>query len=191
MCKKRWTKDLIREELLAVIATLQLDRMPTRKEIISVKGDDRLTNKVSKTLGYYGWAQELGLHMKDSDTNKGKTAEHFLNHILSLKGYRVIQMPQNYPYDLLVNGVVKIDVKYSNLYCGSAGNFYAFSLRKKYPTCDIYALIADDKKSPKIYFVPAPEANQTQISIGEKNSIYSKWFERYDLIDKYTRAMLA
>lgn len=71
MVRVKWTKDLIRSELLSVIDILNLDRMPTRKEIITVKGDDRLTNKISKTLGYYGWADELGLKMKDNDTNKG------------------------------------------------------------------------------------------------------------------------
>ena len=182
--RTKWTKDKIRDELLSVIQTLNLDRMPTRKEIISVKGDDRLTNKVSKTLGYYGWAKELNLPMKDNDTNKGKAAEKLVCDLLNSKGYSAKQMLQNYPYDLLVDNTVKIDVKFSNLYHGENGNFYAFALRKKYPTCDIYVLVANNGDERKIYIVPAFEAAQTQISIGEHTSVYDKYIDRYDIIDR-------
>lgn len=54
---------------------LNLNRMPSRNEMRSFYGDEALTNKVSKTLGYYGWAEKLGMGMKNSDTNIGKIGE--------------------------------------------------------------------------------------------------------------------
>lgn len=186
MVRVKWTKDLIRSELLSVIDILNLDRMPTRKEIITVKGDDRLTNKISKTLGYYGWADELGLKMKDNDTNKGKQAEFLAKTMLENLNFNVTKMSQNFAYDLLVESVCKIDVKFSNLYKGENGNFYSFALRKKYPTCDFYLLIAkNDELQTLCYIIPSHFCNQTQISIGEKSSQYNKYLNRFDLINDF------
>lgn len=162
--------------------------MPTRAEIRNFIGDDRLTNKISKTLGYYGWAAKLNLKVQENDTRKGKMGEEFAAALLEARGYSVLQMPQNYPYDLLVNDFVKIDVKFSNLYHGIAGNFYSFALRKKYPTCDIYLLIANgDEQQKSIYILPSKNAIQTQISIGERTSIYDKYCNRYETIDQFLK----
>lgn len=129
-----WTNELITESIMGVVNTLQINHMPTRVEIREFYGNDALTNRISKTFGYYGWAKRLGLQIKSNDTLKGKISERLAADILRDHGYEVLQMSQNYPYDLLIDKVVKADVKYSNLYHGLSGNFYSFALRKKYPT---------------------------------------------------------
>jgi len=162
--------------------------MPTRTEIKNFYGNDALTNKITKTYGYYGWAKKLHLPIKQNDTLTGKIAERKASTILNKHGYETLQMPQNHPFDLLINNYVKIDVKVSNLYHGEHGNFYSFALRKKYPSCDIYFLIAQKAEADsKIYILPSKNAIQLQISIGEHKSIYDKYLNRYDIIDQYLK----
>ena len=183
-----WTKDLIAQKIRETVKALKLSSMPTRKQFVKYYGDDKLTDKISKTLGYYGWAKELDLPIQSNDTLKGKISEKYAADLLNNRGYETLQMAQNYPYDLLVNHVVKVDVKYSNLYHGRQGNFYSYALRKKYPTCDIYMLIANsDSGEKKIYILPSKDAIQLQIGIGEYSSIYDKYLNRYDIIDQYLK----
>jgi len=170
-----------------MINDLNLEYFPTRKEIATYYGDERLTNKVCKTLGYYGWAKELGMPVKDNDTKTGKLAEKYVAKLLESKGYKAEQMLQNYPYDLLVNDMIKVDVKFSHIYRHPQGfGFYSFKLGKEYPACDFYMLIAqDDKGKRTVYVVPAMFAPKTQISIGEYTSEYFRYIDRFDYFDKY------
>lgn len=177
---------MISERILEVVSALGISHMPTRSQIRTYFGNDQLTNKVGKTLGYYGWAEKLNLPIQSNETTTGKCGEAYVCAVLESKGYTVEQMKQNYPYDLFVNKCLKVDVKYSNLYHGKSGNFYSYRLAKKYPTCDFYILVAnDDINSKKIYVLPSKDAMQLQISIGEHCSIYEKYVDRYDLIDNY------
>jgi len=180
-----WTQELIASGIMKVVHELGIEYMPTRNQIREYYGNEALSNKISKTLGYYGWAKELDLPVKSSETTTGKRGETFVAKTLTQKGYAVEQMRQNYPYDLFVNGCVKVDVKYSNLYHGNNGNFYSFALAKKFPTCDIYILVANDDSGKKsIYVLPSKDAVQKQISVGERTSIYSKYKNKFEYIDR-------
>lgn len=182
----KWTNEKIKEEILRVKDTLMLDRMPTRTEIIKVTNSSALPCKITKTKGYYGWAKELKLKIKDSETTFGKKQELFIKNKLEGMGYKVGQMTQNYPYDLLVNDNIRIDVKASRLFKGEAGNYYTFNLYKKYATCDIYICLcySDNEQLDKVLIIPAHKLKITQLSVG-KTSIYDVYKDRYDLIDKY------
>lgn len=183
---EKWTHDKIKKEILSVMKSLEIDRMPTRNEIRSVLTNDKLTNKISKTLGYYGWAKELEIDVKENDTYTGKQSEKYVIELLNSLGYKAEQMLQNFPYDILVNDVCKIDVKFSHLYKGPVGNFYSFALRKDKPTCDFYILVAEDPNQvKKIYVVPSAKVIQKQIGIGQHKSIYEKYKNRFDLIESY------
>lgn len=190
--KTVWTKDLIAEKILEVVRGLDLTCMPTRNQINQYFGDDRLTNKVSKTLGYYGWAKELGLPVQENDTRKGKLAEIEVANWLRDLGYEVKQMLQNYPFDLLINNTVKVDVKFSNL--GQDGNgyhYYSYAIRKPYPTCDLYILVAHREGEDRYFIVPSKEVMQQQITIGEHQSIYNQYLFRLDILDQYISAFKA
>lgn len=178
-----WSDALIKEKILEVVSSLGLSEMPTRNQIRGYFGDDKLTNKISKTLGYYGWADRLGLPIQNNDTRKGKLAEQLASDILAQKGYKVEQMLQNYPFDLLVNNTVRVDVKYAKL---NVGKYFSYALRKKYPTCDIYMLVEDHGgDDQRVYIVPSKFAVQTQICTGATSTKYSEYLDRYDYIDRF------
>ena len=183
-----WTKEKIREAILHMVEETGTTHMPTRSEIRNFYGDERLTNKICKTLGYYGWANELGLQIPNNDTRKGKIGEEYATMLLTEKGYSVERMPQNHPYDLLIADSAKVDVKYSALYRGEHGNFYSFRIQKRNPTCDAYMLLAKKDHSYRVFIVPSMCVSVTQISIGEHRSMYDKYENAFGVIDCITEA---
>ena len=70
-----WTNELVSQKIMDAVKALNINHMPTRSEIHNFYGNDALTNKISKTLGYYGWAKKLGLPLKHNDTLTGKLGE--------------------------------------------------------------------------------------------------------------------
>ena len=185
----RWTDDAIKEKILEIVKFNGLDRMPTRSEAKTYFGDYSLTNAVSRRKGgWYKLAEELNLSIKECETTFGKSYEQIMAEVLIAQGYEVRRMPQNYPYDLLVNDSVKIDVKASKLYHGNGGNFYSFNLEKPYCTCDLYILrLIDDRgrEADTLIIPSAHVATNTQISVGESKSKYKKYSNRWDYISQY------
>lgn len=182
-----WSDELIREKILEVVNGMELDRMPSRKEVEAFYGDSCLTNAISRRGGWYQLASDLDLPIKQSETYFGKSHEKQVRDILISMGHEVRQMPQNFPYDLLVDDCVKIDVKVSRLYEGAAGNFYSFNLEKPFCTCDIYVLRLMQKSGTiSSLIVPSKFVpTNTQISVGEKNSKYHRFLEKWDFINDY------
>ena len=181
----KWTLDDIKARILEVVAAEGLGRMPSRSECEAYYNNTSLTNAVSRSIGWYALAKEIGLPIKDSDTYFGKLHEENAQKELSAMGYDVRRMSQNFPYDLLINGCVKVDVKASRLFKGKMGNFYAFNLEKPFCTCDIYLLycLNDDGTQNDTLIIPSKfVAFNTQISVGETKSVYHKYSHRWDYI---------
>lgn len=184
-----WNDKLIKQDIMQVVNTLKLNRMPTRKEISAFFKNDKLTNAISKRKGYYAYAKELSLSIKESETTFGKSYEAIACEYLINKDYECKRMPQNYPYDLLINDCVKIDVKVSKLYKGAYGDFYSFNLEKAHAVCDIYILylLKDSINEIKdILIIPSHiVSNNTQISVGKEKSKYYEYSQSWNCIDKY------
>lgn len=179
-----WTDDLIKEKILEVKNGLSLDRMPSRSECIQYFHNTSLVNAISRRNKWYQLADELGLKVKDSETYFGKSQEATAAEILISKGFSVRKMSQNFPYDLLVDDCVKVDVKASHLYHGPNGDFYTFNLEKDYATCDIYILFAlSESDESSIFIVPSKFViAQNQISMGVLKSKYHRFKDRWDYI---------
>ncbi len=181
----KWTNELIKEKVLEVKEKLGLDRMPSRSECERYFQNTALTNAISKRIGWYQLADEMGLPKKKSETLLGKAFEAKAAKILEAKGFDVRQMPQNFPYDLLIDSCIKVDVKTSRLYRGKEGNFYTYNMEKPFATCDVYLLFeldqADDIK--RVMVIPSKFViSNNQISVGETNSKYHKFTDRWDYI---------
>ena len=181
----KWTKELVIEKIKEVMQELDVDRMPSKKECDDYFGDFALTNVITKRFGWYNLADELGLQIKKSETQTGKTIERVVSDMLVERGFSVDRMPQNFPYDILVNGCVKVDVKASHLYHGSHGNFYTFNLEKPFATCDVYILceLDDEDNVSKVMVVPSKFViDNKQISVGETTSKYHSFTGRWGYI---------
>jgi hypothetical protein len=190
-CTQRiqWTEEKVKEKVLEAINKLQLDRMPSREELDQYYHNSALSCRISKTGGFYSLAQSLGYQVKRSHTSIGTVFENLISDILVKKGYSVEKMTVRHPYDLLVNGSVKIDVKSSYL-CKYNGSIYTFSLRKKHPTCDLFIAVTlrDDGSINKIYIIPSIKlTGKTQLTIGEKTSAYNVYINCWHYIDHYNQ----
>lgn len=164
---------------------MKLGRMPSLRECETYFHNVALANAVSKRDGWRAWASKLGLPIKKSETYFGKTQEMAVAEILRTKGFEVVRMSQNFPYDILVNECVKIDVKASHLYRGKNGDFYTFNLEKPFATCDLYILCSLDDNDEIIntYIVPSKFViANTQISIGAYKSKYDRFVDRWDYL---------
>lgn len=181
-----WTDELIKEKVLEVIEALNLDRMPSRKECENYFRDSSLANAITRRCGWYNLARELGIEVKDSETQFGKSYETRASEMLLSMGFEVRRMSQNFPYDLLVDDCIKVDVKASRLYKGKMGNFYSFNLEKSFATCDFFLLLAvnDDGTIQRKMVVPSKYViANNQISVGEHKSKYHQFTDRFDLIE--------
>ena len=93
-------------------------------------------------------------------------------------------MPQNYPFDLLANGVVRIDVKAASM---CANKYFSYALHKAAPCCDLYILVEIRENEPsKFYVVPSKNLRQKQVCMGLYKTVYEKYQNRFDYIDRYT-----
>lgn len=185
--RDNWTNEKIKEQIMKMVNDLGMDRMPSSKEVEGYFGNCKLTNAISHRKAWYKFAEELNLPIKESETAFGKSYESQIMEKLICMGHEVEKMPQNFPYDLLVDGALKIDVKASSLYRGKNGNFYSYNLEKPYATCDIYILMLIKNYEVKdILVVPSKFVmTNTQISVGEFKSKYYKYSQKWDYMDEY------
>lgn len=184
---EQWNEEKIVSGIMEVVNGLKIDRMPSRAETQHYFGNSKLTCAISRGIGWYGYSEKLSLPMKNSETGIGKEYEHNAKTLLESFGYEVKQMVQNHPFDLLVEGKIKIQVKVSHLYHGEQGNFYSFNFEKKYSACDIVILYTvSDSSEESIYVIPSINImDKTQISIGEKTSIYHKFKNAWNYVSEY------
>lgn len=183
----KWTDELIKEHLLESIKILGLTRMPTANELKRIGRND-LHCKVSRTKKYSGWADELNLKLSRCETRIGNEYEVIVGEHLESLGFKVEQMSTKHPYDLYVDGHVKIDVKVANKYRSVSGSeWWTFNLEKEYPSCDIYICVclSDIKSEEKTLVIPSHYVKMKSLNIG-KVSKYDTYIESYNYIDDYS-----
>ena len=128
------------------------------------------------------------------DANElGKEYEEKAWKLLKEQGHRVELMPYKHPYDLLVDGVVKVDVKVGNLRAAEkCGNRYSFHIGKKPSTCDAFILYGINEGEEKRFFIPSLVLGDiADVSIGEIDSEYNKYIDDISLIKRLYYGVLS
>ncbi|MEK5038806.1 hypothetical protein [Sporosarcina sp. FSL K6-3457] len=186
--KKRtmWTEELIKSELMKSIGILGVDRMPSAEELKSIGRND-LHCKISKTKKYSGWANELGLGLKNSETTLGHLFEGHIERVMKGLGFKAERMSTKHPYDLLVEGTVKVDVKVANPYLLKGKHrTHTFRLGKVDPTCDIYICVLLDEKGrhERRLVIPSHHVRLPMLNMGT-TSKYHVYDEKFEYIRQY------
>jgi hypothetical protein len=183
---KVWTEEKVKSELLICMSALQIDRMPTADELRTLGRND-LHIKISRTRKYSGWAEYLGLSRKNSETLMGQSYEQMIFDRLRDCGHEVERMSTKHPYDLLVNGTVKVDVKTGSAYIMRGSRVHSFAINKKEPTCDIYIVMALSELGgiERSFIIPSHHLKVISLCIGA-DSKYNRFINRWDYIDQYT-----
>ncbi|HEY5563879.1 MAG TPA: hypothetical protein VIK72_19360 [Clostridiaceae bacterium] len=184
----RWNDNLIESEIMRVAELLSINRMPSRTEIISITNDDALTNKIAKTGGFSYWAEKLKMGLKISDTSLGQDYELKAIELIEGKGFEVERMTTKYPFDLLINDNIKIDVKVSRPGYVKGSRVHTFRTTKKFATCDLYMIFAldENKAIEKFFIIPGSDLKVVTMCIGRKSK-YDIFIDRWDLIEKYDK----
>lgn len=175
-----WNEELIEKRILEVANTFFPIRMPTCSEMENFYGNSALTNKIIKTGGIAYWANKLNLEQKHSETLVGIRGEHDISQHLIGLGYEVEATKTRFPYDLLVDGCVKIDVKTSNKSYIRGSEVHAYRLAKEQQTCDFYVFYELD--TGRKYVVPAHKCRQIQVEIGKDSIKYGEYENAFHLI---------
>lgn len=182
---KKWNEDSIIEEVLKIVKEFNMDTFPTHNELYKYFGDKSLSNAISKHGGTKYFSDKMNLKIKACESKFGEKYELFaIEKILESTKLHSEKMCVGYPYDLLTNKNIKIDVKVSNLFGQS---YYSFNLEKKSPTCDVFILFCVNKEEviEKTIIIPSCVVSGiTQIGIGNKSK-YDKYIDRWDFITTY------
>lgn len=185
---KKWSNELIEATLKEVIKVSKITSFPSRKIMREVTGNEALGVAVTRSGGSKYWAERLGLEVKPCESKMGYEFEcECLNFLISILGYDCELTKARYPYDIIANNNIKIDVKSGHLYDCKNGRFYTFNLEKSMPTCDIYVCYCiDEEKTQKVYVIPSCIlSGKTQLSIGENKSKYDRYIDNWDVIKQY------
>lgn len=184
----RWNDNLVKKEIYKVMETLNINRMPSAQECEYVFKNARLSSKIAKSGGFYKWADKLGLEIKDCETKTGKGFEVKATDLLEKQGYKVERMSTKYPYDLLINDHVRIDVKTGRAYILKGSRVHTVGINKKYATCDLYLIFALDERDniEKTFIIPGTELKLTSLNFGA-NSKYDIYLDRWDLLEKFDK----
>lgn len=183
----KWSEDKIKNGIMVVVNELELGRMPSRVEIEDYYGNSALTNKIARYGGFETWAKKLGLQRKNSESGLGIRFERIICDVLEKKGFQCGLTSVKAPYDILVNGKVKIDVKVARKSKVRSSDVYSFRLAKPMQTCDVYIAVclgeSDDVQ--KTYIIPSNIlTGKTQLCVGINKSKYDKYLEKWEIISK-------
>ena len=186
----KWNDQNIRENLTQVAQVLGVDRMPSVMELRAIDRGD-LCNIVCKTGGFKHWASKMGWELKKSETQFGEAYEKYISTKLESLGHVCELTSTRHPYDIYVDGCVKVDVKASKVTKIRGYDAFSFRLAKSIPTCDIYTLVGiNNDGTIKEYVVPSYKVKgNVQICISTEHSVYDKYLDRYDYISTYADAL--
>lgn len=188
---RKWKDGEVEEAIMNIVKTLKLDHFPTKKEMIDFYGDRALSNKVSKGGGSRYYAELLNLKLVSCESEFGNFYEEFaIDDIAQNTGLRSIHTDIRYPYDILTDGNIKVDVKSSKKIKrkNTAFPYYSFNLEKREPTCDLFIFycLDDECEIERTVIIPSCIlSGKTQVGMGglsKWDAYKDKWdyFKMYD-----------
>jgi hypothetical protein len=175
--RRRWTDQLFQDELREVVHVL--GHFPSNRDLIALGRHD-LANQVQRRGGFLTCSEQMGFPRQRSDSDTGWDGEDRAADRLRELGFDVVvRSGVKCPYDLLVAGVLRVDVKAARLhrYGHTEGWFYRLG---KYSQADIILLWQLD--SGHFYAVPWFVCPSTNITISKAGGKYQPFFNNVDLI---------
>lgn len=176
--KTKWTEKLVFSELEQICKTL--GHMPSNS-YLRTNGRNDLASQIVRKGGFLSWAKKINFERIHSDSDTGWDGENALLTLFEEKGFKCERSTYTKaPHDLLVNDLIRIDVKAANYaeYGPSKGWFYRIG---KDAQADIIALYELDTKD--VYFIPWNICPKTNITISVGGGKYKNFKNRFDLIE--------
>lgn len=189
---KEWNEENTKEAIMEIVNSLKLKHFPSKSQIIAFCGNSALANRISRSGGSKYYADLLGLEILYCESEFGNFFEELaIDEILENTGFLSIHTNVRYPYDLLTNGNIKVDIKASKKVKNKNANFpyHSFNLEKREPTCDIFIFycLDEDMEIEKRVIIPSCLlSGKTQVGMGG----LSKWdayIDKWDYFDMYNK----
>lgn len=184
-----WTDEKILEKLKEMIDCTKQKSMPTHSEIFDFFGDYKLTNAIRRHGGTKKFADILGVEIKKYESFIGDTYECLcIEYLINSFSLECDKMVPRYPYDILVEKCLKLDVKAGRKVLTKDAFYYTFNIEKSCQTCDVYVCycLNDDMSINKTYIIPSHIlSGKNQLSLGISKSKYDIYLDRWDIIPKY------
>ena len=175
--RRRWTSDFFESELRDVASVL--GHFPSRSELDDMGRQD-LASEIGRRGGFIQCSEVFGLPRVRSDSDKGWEGEAAAAQRLVELGFGVtLRETVKCPFDLLVDDVLRVDVKSARLYrCKRcAGWFYRIG---KHPQADLILLWRVDEED---YFaLPWYVCPRTNITLSRGGGKYSEFYNNDQLI---------
>lgn len=190
---QKWSEEKIVEALRFMIDKCNMDTMPTHSEIQQFFGNCALNSAMSNRGGTKYFSKLLGMETKNCESKFGDQLEDYcvlqIQEKLGLDGEKT---KPRYPYDILVNRNVKVDVKVSRVF-DNYGNakYHTFNMEKKEQTCDVFVFycIGTNDEIERTFVIPASVlSGKKQLAVG-KSSMYDKYLDQWHFISDYDRFM--
>lgn len=183
---RKWSEDLIEKEIKNLMSIYEFNYLPSRKEMIELYGNSSLSVAISKYGGLKYWSKRLGIPVKECESSFGNKFENIaIKEIERHSGLKAVYTNSRYPYDILVDDSVKVDVKASKLYHKTKyANVGCFNLEKKLQTCDVFIFycLDDNGNAYKRLIIPSTTlSGQCQIGIGQQSK-WNMYIDRWDII---------
>lgn len=185
----RWTDEKIQDSIEEIVNSLGLDHFPTHSELNNYFGTNGVSLAISRHGGTRKWAKRMNMSILNCASEFGNDFElRAIGDIYEETALMAVQTKPRYPYDLLVDGCIKVDVKVSRQIFTNCHTWQnTFNLEKKEPTCDIFILYCLDETGNFIKKLIIPScvlAGQTQVGVGS-NSKWDKYEENWNLFLDY------
>ena len=184
-----WNKDNIEKALRYMVEQTGQKTLPTYAETKKFYGNYKLSNAMRRNGGPRYWGERMNLEFKDCDSRKGEQFEDYFVAEMLEKGFdaeRVNYDEPRFPFDVLINGCVKVDVKVARVFGSDKQGYYSFNLEHKKHSCDFfvcYCLDSSGENIVKTYIIPASVMDgKSQLGVGLSQSKYDAYIGRYDLI---------
>lgn len=185
-----WTDDAIGDALMELAEVY--GRMPTCKEMEEARGSKDLVQAITgHELKVDGWAERLGLEQVEYTGRRGKRIEEWVKRELERRGHTAELTHMKCPYDLIVDGCKRVEVKLSRPYENKKhrvrGHLFTFGRRPQRRGIDFAVLVCvDEEDNPTAtYVIPERYCRQQTVTItGSKRWVryLNAWrYIKYDL----------
>lgn len=161
----------------------RLGRMPSMPEL-RLAGRNDLAIATIRWVGLARARQLLGVEEKDSCTARGRRWETYVEGVLESFGYSVTRQTTKSPFDLLVNGRVRVNVKsassraYKMKTSGTCSGHF-FGIGHTWKHCDVFALVrVDGTETPTILWVRADELKQQTLTLTKNHPFHQRTSSR-------------
>lgn len=169
--RKKWSDAEVERVLLEASASLG-GRMPSANELRAI-GQESITSRIVRTGGFRHWSERLGLRQKQGSGAHefGERWEVFVHGLIVAMGWKSELQRRHAPFDILVDGRIRIDVKASKWHDYGAVRGFTFWLGESWQRCDAFALVKVSDGPPEVLWVPSSEAQQQTITLTGKHRL--------------------